>query len=193
MRVKVTREQVERAFDAVKGESVFSESSALVDAGRLPAEMIQAMCLRPEFLASFCAMSNAVYPGGLVERDIKELIILESSRQNACQFCTDSHIAIARSLGLSDEPLRLLDESAALNERQRLALEFTRAVMADSNRVSDDLWVRLTRVFRDEELVELTLMIGYINMLNMFNNTLRVAYRDDYEVLADQSTKQPRP
>ena len=182
MRVDVSPEQVREAFGRVKHNPAFAESAAMVRAGRMPAEMIQAMCLRPDFLEAFARVSDALYPGGIVERDIKELIILEASRRNQCQFCTNSHIAIAKNVGVSDDPLNLLDQPDGMNERQRLAIEYTRAAMADSNRVPDELFERLRGAFTDAELVEITLVIGYIQMLNMFNNCLDVAYRGDYEV-----------
>ena len=42
--------------------------------------------------------------------------------------------------------------------------------MADSNHVPDALMADLNEQFSDPELVELTFLIGYINMLNLFNN-----------------------
>jgi len=53
--------------------------------------------------------------------------------------------------------------------------------MADSNRVSDELFARLKRAFTDAELVEITFLIGNINCLNLFNNCLRVMYHGEYE------------
>ncbi len=38
--------------------------------------------------------------------------------------------------------------------------------------------------FTDPELVELTFLVGYINLLNLFNNCLEVRYDGDYQVLA---------
>ena len=38
----------------------------------------------------------------------------------------------------------------------------------------------------DPELVELTFLIGYINLLNLFNNSLQVRYRGDYRALLDR-------
>ncbi|MHC5024408.1 MAG: carboxymuconolactone decarboxylase family protein [Planctomycetota bacterium] len=183
MRVHVEPAQIAAAFAAVKHDPVFAESAALYEQGRPPAEMIQAMCLRPEFLAAFVALSNAVYPGGVVERDIKELIILESSRLNQCQFCTNSHIEIAKMLGITNDPIGMLDDPASLNDRQRVAIEYTRSALADSNRVPDDLFERLRTHFAEPEIVELTIMIGYINMLNLFNNCLRVTYRGEYDAI----------
>jgi len=177
MRVSVTEEQIQAAFETVKDDPCV----AAMRAGRRPGEMLQAMSLRPALLAGFRELSYGLYPGGLVERDLKELVILESSRANACQFCTGVHIVIARALGIGDDPLRLLDESQRQTERQRLALEYTRAAMVNSNRVSDELFSRLKRAFSDAEIVEITFLIGNINCLNLFNNCLRVTYNGEYE------------
>ena len=38
-------------------------------------------------------------------------------------------------------------------------------------------------VFSDPELVELSFLIGYINMLNLFNNSLDVRYEGEYAAL----------
>jgi alkylhydroperoxidase family enzyme len=43
---------------------------------------------------------------------------------------------------------------------------------------------RLHEQFTDPELVELSFLIGYINMLNLFNNLLEVRYHGDYAVLS---------
>lgn len=178
MRVAVHPEQVKAAFEAVKDDPSLAESRALFERGRLPVEMIQALSLSPPLLRAFAGFGEALYPGGLLPRALKEKVILESSRLNACQFCTHSHIDIMRGLGISDDPLASLDAPA--DARERLALEFTRAAMRDSNRVPDALFDRLRAAFSDPEIVELTFLIGYINLLNLFNNCLQVTYRGDY-------------
>jgi AhpD family alkylhydroperoxidase len=184
MRVSVDSAQLTSAFSAVRTSSAFAESAALVAAGKRPVEMLQAMALRPAILQAFAATSEAIYPGGVVERRVKELIILEASRHNRCQFCTESHISIARMLGITDaagDPLALLDAPALMNDRERLAVEYTRAAQRDSNRIPNELFESLRRVYSDAEIVELTAMIGLISMLNLFNNCLQVTYRGEYE------------
>ena len=42
--------------------------------------------------------------------------------------------------------------------------------------------------FSDPELVELTFLIGYINMLNLFNNSLQVRYNGEYSLLEPAAT-----
>jgi 4-carboxymuconolactone decarboxylase len=181
MRVNVSDEQINAAFELVKDDPAFAESVKAMNEGRRPGEMLQALALRPELLRGFTAISAGHYPGGIVERDLKELIILESSRRNACQFCTGVHIAIAKMMNIGDDPIALLDQPEKQTERQRLALEYTRAATQDSNRVPDELFARLKQQFNDAEIVEITFAIGFINCLNMFNNLLRVTYHGEYE------------
>jgi hypothetical protein len=67
MRVTVSPEQIQVAIEAVKDDSSFNESRALWEQGRLPVQMIKAICLRafsdPElvelsFLIGFINMLN---------------------------------------------------------------------------------------------------------------------------------------
>jgi AhpD family alkylhydroperoxidase len=183
MRITVDAIQLQRAFATVKGSSAFAESAKLVADGKRPVEMLQAMSLRPEILQAFAATSEAIYPGGIVERRVKELIILEASRHNRCQFCTESHISIAKMLGIADaagDPLALLDAPSLMNERERLAVEYTRAAQRDSNRIPNELFDGLRRAYTPAEIVELTAMIGLISMLNLFNNCLQITYHGEY-------------
>jgi alkylhydroperoxidase family enzyme len=55
--------------------------------------------------------------------------------------------------------------------------------MTDSNAIPEPLAQRLHECFSDPELVELTFLIGYINMLNLFNNALGVRYSGEYGLL----------
>jgi alkylhydroperoxidase family enzyme len=183
MRVTVTPEQIKSAFEAVKDDPSFDESRGLWERGRPPVEMIQAMCLRPEILRAFAGFGNCVYPGGLLERRVKELVIITASKSNECQFCTDSHCDLVDIADIVKDPLFAVEHPDSLVPRERLAVEYTRAVMATSNAIPEPLAQQLHEQFTDPELVELTFLIGFINMLNLFNNGLQVRYNGEYSVL----------
>ena len=183
MRITVTPEQIRSAFEAVKDDSSFDESRGLWERGQPPVEMIRAMCLRPEILRAFAGFGGSVYPGGLLERRVKELVIITASQSNDCQFCVNSHCDLVDISDILDDPLSLVAEPASLEPRERLAVEYTRAAMADSNAVPESLNQALKEHFSDPELVELSFLIGYINMLNLFNNLLHVRYRGEYGLL----------
>ncbi len=188
MRVTVTPEQIRTAFESVKDDPSFDESRGLWERGRPPVEMIQAMCLRPEILRAFAGFGNSVYPGGLLERRVKELVIITASKSNECQFCTNSHVELVGIADIIKDPLLVVEETGSLAPRERLAIEFTRAAMVDSNAIPEDLVQQLHEHFTDPEMVELSFLIGYINMLNLFNNLLEVRYHGDYAVLASAAT-----
>lgn len=182
MRVTVTPEQIRSAFEAVKDDPSFDESRGLWERGQPPVEMIQAMCLRPELLRGFAGFGDCVYPGGLLERRVKELVIITASTTNECQFCTDSHCDLVEISDIVAEPLTVIGLTDGLPARERLAIEYTRAAMTDSNHVPATLQQALHEHFSDPELVELTFLIGFINMLNLFNNCLGVRYNGEYGV-----------
>lgn len=181
MRIKIDPEQVRQSFEAVKDDSSLAESRALHEQGLPIVEMLQAMAMRPEILASFATFGNAVYPGGLLDRPLKEKVILKASLLNDCQFCAQSHISLIRHLGISPEPVLSVEEPIKQSSRERAAMAYTEVVTRDSNRVTDDLFAELKRHFTDPEIVELTFLIGFINMLNRFNNALGIRYHGEYE------------
>ncbi len=183
MRVTVSPDQIRTAFEAVKDDPSFDESRGLWERGSPPVEMIQAMCLRPEILRAFAGFGGCVYPGGLLERRVKELVIISASQRNDCQFCTESHCDLVAIAGIIDDPLDAIDRPASLAPRERIAVEYTRAAMTGSNAIPGPLQDRLHEHFNDAELVELAFLIGFINMLNLFNNCLGVRYHGDYQVL----------
>ena len=50
MRIEVDPGRVKQVFLRFSGSAAFQESRALMDRGRLPVEMLQALSLRPEIL-----------------------------------------------------------------------------------------------------------------------------------------------
>jgi alkylhydroperoxidase family enzyme len=185
MRVTVTPEQIRSAFEAVKDDPSFDESRGLWERGKPPVEMLQAMALRPEILRAFAGFGGAVYPGGLLERRLQELVIITASQRNECQFCEHAHCDIVDIEGIIETPLEHIADPSRLTSRERLAVAYTKAVLTDSNRLPDDLMTEIHATFSDPELVELTFLVGYINLLNLFNNSLAVRYHGDYRALLD--------
>ncbi len=188
MRVTVSPEQIRAAFEQVKDDPSFDESRGLWERGRPPVEMIQAMCLRPEILRGFAGFGNCVYPGGLLERRVKELVIITASERNDCQFCTNSHCDLVRISDIIADPLVAIAHPHGLAPRERVAVEYTRAAMTDSNHIPDALRGELNELFSDPELVELSFLIGFINTLNLFNNLLEVRYGGEYAVFAQNAS-----
>ena len=76
-----------------------------------------------------------------------------------------------------------LSTAAKQTERERLAIEYAELITRDSNRIPDAFFEQLRTVFNDPEIVELTFHVGFITMLNRFNNALQVRYRGEFKGL----------
>ena len=181
MRIKTNQEQLEKAFATLEHNESFQEINSILKQGGQAHDMVAAMATYPPILEAMEALGNAVYPGGSLPRELKELIILQSSINNSCQFCTNSHIDIAKGLGISDDPVKMLQDKDNLKSEYACAIDYLNAIFEDSNRIPDLMFDKLREYFTEPEIVELTFLVGYINMLNWFNNALQVEYRGELE------------
>ena len=179
MRIKTNPEQLAKAFASLEHNESFQEINSILKQGGQAHDMVSTMAMYPPLLEAMETLGNAVYPGGSLPRELKELIILQSSINNSCQFCTKSHIDIAKGLGISEDPVKMLQDIEQLKPEYACALDYLNAIFEDSNRIPDSMFDKLRDHFSEAEIVELTFLIGYINMLNWFNNALQVEYRGE--------------
>lgn len=107
-----------------------------------------------------------------LEPALKELVRLRTSQLNGCAFCIDTHAAAAKAGGESDRRLHLLSvwpETTIFSAREAAALAWTEAVTRIAERhVPDDVWARVQPHFSPAELVDLTLLVGLMNVWNRF-------------------------
>lgn len=180
MRVHIEPEQLEQVIRNSPEKFYFEKVSALF--GRKPTdvpEMFQAMALVPYILNSFLSMARAFYSNSVVDRLLKEKIMLVVSKINGCGFCIASHSKTLRRLGLSDADFKNLDALENIPARELVALEYAIQLTRDAKQVSDEMFARLKTHFNDQEIVELTFTVGLINFLNIFNNALQTEYLPD--------------
>ena len=121
-------------------------------------------------------------------------MIIAASERNDCQFCTGSHCDLVRIAGIVDEdPLALVGDPAALGAARagRRPVHPRRDGGLDRDPAGPR--GRAKERFSDPELVELTFLIGYINMLNLFNNCLDVRYNGEYALLTTPGSPAPAP
>jgi len=181
MRITVDPMIAARNFAAFKDNPSLRESAQLFAKGLPIAEMIQALAMNSAVLSAFAAFA-AIYPQGKLERGVLEKVILCISLRNECQFCVASHQDIAGSLGISAENADR-PEAPGHSLREKLAMQYALAIHTQSNQIPADLFQALREAFTDEEIVELSFLTGFINMLNWFNNALEVRYRKEFRGL----------
>ena len=123
----------------------------------------------PDLMKAVLALSEASKASS-IETSIKELVKIRASQINGCAFCLEMHTREARALGESEARIYLLNgwrESPLYNERERAALEWTESLtLLAQTHAGDDAYAAARKQFSDQELTELTVGIGLINLWN---------------------------
>jgi len=108
-----------------------------------------------------------------LERPLVELVLMRVSQINGCAYCMDMHSKDARAAGETEQRLYVLAgwrEASFYSERECAALDWAEAVTRlGEHSVSDDVYGRARASFSEEELMNLTLVIGMINTWNRIN------------------------
>lgn len=130
----------------------------------------------PEAMKSMTCLEQQIGRFTL-EPGLVELVRIRASQINGCAYCVDVHSADARRGGEGERRLAALPvwrDAPFFTDRERAALTWTEAVtlVADSH-VPDDTWETVQSHFEPRELVELTLLVGTINVWNR----LAIAFR----------------
>jgi alkylhydroperoxidase family enzyme len=129
-------------------------------------EPIEIWAHQPKMLSGMGKMEGSVRKGKSIDERLKYLIEAKGAAMIGCEYCLDLGSAVCRNSGLSDE--ELLDllryrSSERFSEREKVALDFTVAVMHTPVDVSDELFARLQEHFSDEQIVEIAALLTIVN------------------------------
>jgi len=115
-----------------------------------------------------------------LEKVLIELVKLRASQINQCAFCIDKHTKDARRLGETAQRLDLVPawhESPIYTARERAALAWTEALTRlSTDGAPDPVFDGLRANFSDKEIVDLTVLVGHINLLNRIGVGFRLQH-----------------
>jgi alkylhydroperoxidase family enzyme len=134
-------------------------------------EPVEIWAYRPKMMMGMGKFNQAVRKGKSVDERIKNLVELKGAQMIGCEFCVDLGSQICRNSGFSDDELLALPRyrhSDLFTDREKLALDYTVAVMRTPVEVTDELFAQMKEQFSDEQLVELTAFLTLVN-IDRFN------------------------
>jgi alkylhydroperoxidase family enzyme len=134
-------------------------------------EPLEVWAHQPKMMSGMGKFQQAVRKGSSVDERLKYLVELKGAQMIGCEFCVDLGSQICRNSGFSDDELLALPryrQSDLFTEREKLALDYTVAVMRTPVEVTDALFARMKEHFTDEQLVEITALLTVVN-LDRFN------------------------
>lgn len=133
----------------------------------------------PEGVRAMQAFETYVRNCGL-ETSLIELVKTRASQINGCAYCIHMHTRDARTEGESEERLYLLSawrESPLYTDRERAALAWTEALtrLAETGAPDED-YSAIEDAFTEKERVDLTFLIGAINVWNRLAVGMRAVH-----------------
>jgi len=129
-------------------------------------------------VAGFSALSKHL---ATIDKKLRALVELRVSQINGCVYCLDLHSRQAREAGETQQRLDCLaawPEYPHFDDRERAAFAWAEAITHISEtHAPKHLYDALQAHFTDQEIVDLTLIISFMNTWNR----LSISFRDKPE------------
>jgi 4-carboxymuconolactone decarboxylase len=116
---------------------------------------------------------------------LRELVILRVAQRSDGAYVWGQHVAIARTVGVSDAQIEALERGETLADvftDRELTVFALADEMVDACRASDDTFAAVRALLSPREIVELLLLIGYFRMVCGLMTTLDVEVESPFGV-----------
>lgn len=125
-----------------------------------------------DILVGFFTMFKATMDDAPLPAVLKWKVAKVVSDMNKCEFCVDVANMQLKQFGLSDEDIARVLETTDL--REQAAIAFAQGATEKAYEMDPATVANAKKLFSDEELVELTAVVGLFNYINRFNDALGV-------------------
>lgn len=149
-------------------KALFERITAERETGYVPA-LYRMLTQSPDFARGWLELGTASRRGKLEPR-LREMAILEVGRLARAGYEWSHHAKVARDVGVTPEQIEAILHGKAdglFDNRERAVIAYARAVTADL-RVPDEVFEPLREYFDAQTIVELTITIGFYNMVCRF-------------------------
>lgn len=148
-----------------------------LDGGHEVANLFLAMAQNPALLHTFAATVSSLWAHCGLEPELRELVILRTAQNNHSAYLWHEHVAIARSLGMSDARIAALEhwqsaEHVHFDARERAVLRYVDAI--ERRRGTGPARALLSSFVDRSALVGITLLCGFYTMTALFVDALEV-------------------
>jgi len=144
--------------------------------GGPPPNIFATLAKNPKLFASWVVFGARLMPRGKLARVDTELVILRVAYNNRCRYEWDHHVRIGKRSGLTDAEIDRVAAGPAAAEwsEHRRALLAACDEMHAQRLISDATWSALAIELSEQQMIELTMLIGHYSMLAAAIATLGV-------------------
>jgi uncharacterized peroxidase-related enzyme len=127
---------------------------------------------RPEMMKNFLPFYGSV--GRSLERRLYEMVYIRVSMINACRYCMQHHIASSKRVGLQASDWRQLKAGSysSFPPKEQAALKFAEKLTLELRNINDADIKALKEHFSDEQIVDLDVLVGLVNLTNRLTDPL---------------------
>lgn len=144
---------------------------SLYDADGAASALMRSLANAPDLLETLVPFIAQICDAGAVDLVTKELVVVRVSQLNGCRYCLASHRPIALEVGVPREQVEAVCDQRPLDTlppRERVIVEWVDAFVLDAAGITDGLVARVLDYLRDDQLIELALLIGTTELLNKY-------------------------
>lgn len=127
-------------------------------------------------------------PDRLLDPALRELGQARAGWARGSQFVFSQHCKACRAMGMPEEKIAAIPSwsvSSVFDDRERVVLAYTDALVYDGGRVADDVFDALRRALSDEEILELTYITCMYEMHAVMSRALRTEFDDRPEPIVE--------
>ena len=134
---------------------------------------LRLMANSPASLRAYIRADAALVRGQLTPRQ-REQVALAVAEINGSSYSLSAHYDAGKSLGLTQEEMRLARNATAADPKVEAMLRFTQALVLQRGEISDDDFQALRKVgFTDGQIVEIVANIALNIFSNYFNSVAK--------------------
>ncbi len=115
---------------------------------------------------------------GVLDIQTKTLVILKTSMLNGCDYCIGHNVTLGHACGLSDRQIEALEgdyrRSESFTPAQKAAIAWSEHLTERTYRQNPQAMAELKTHFSDDQIVEITMVAGFFNFWNRFNDGLQI-------------------
>ena len=157
--------------EEVSGETKKIFEGMTEKTGKVPKWMrVMANC--DDTLVGFFSLFKSVMDDAPTDKLLKWKIAFIISELNKCEYCVSVSKSQLSALGLEDDAL--VDIEKVCENTERLAIDYAKAVNSAAYKIDDALMKQMKENFTDQQIVEITSVVGLFSFINRFNDALRV-------------------
>lgn len=148
-----------------------------------PGPIVAALAHIPELLEVALPFIGVALGPSALDARTKEIVIVRTSVDAGCAYCTDTHTVVARDSGLTLAEVSALRDGLAPADfedpGERALVAWVDEVATIPGKPTEAATSAVRERYGDAGLVELTLLVGATLMLNRFATTLGLPTSDE--------------